>query len=237
MAPTVMLIEDDAKLAGMVGDFLRGNGLSVTVEGDGALAAQRILGEVPDAVVLDLGLPNVDGLEVCRRVRPSYDGPILVLTARGEPIDEVTGLELGADDYMSKPAHPRVLLARLRALLRRAGANGSGEPVEGDDAPPGSLQLGALRVDAGNRMVSWGGREVGLTTAEFDLLSLLALTPGRIVTRERMYRELRGIEFDGVDRSIDLRVSRVRRKLQRSGAPSDIVKTIRGVGYQLVANP
>lgn len=166
----------------------------------------------------------LDGLSICRRARPDYAGPILMLTARGDELDEVVGLEVGADDYLTKPVRPRVLLARIRTLLRRAGgaADTSIRRVEG----------GGLVVDASQRTVTLDATAIELTSAEFDLLWLLARHAGEPLSRESIYRELRGIEHDGIDRSIDLRVSRLRSKLGDRG--NDIIKSVRGVGYQLV---
>jgi two-component system response regulator RstA len=179
----------------------------------------------PDLVILDIMLPGMDGLTVCRNARLTYHGPIIMLTARGEDLDEVVGLEVGADDYMKKPASPRVLLARIRTLLRRVNA----PPAEG---PAKRLELGPLVIDSASRSVTISGREVDLTTAEFDLLRLLAENAGEPISRDRIYQDLRGIDHDGLDRSIDLRVSRLRTKLGDEGP--GLIKSVRGVGYQLV---
>lgn len=219
----LLLIEDDVRLATLMAEYLGANGHEVGVEHRGDLAVDRILSEKPDLVVLDLMLPGEDGLSICRRVRPNFPGPILMLTARGEEIDQVVGLEVGADDYVGKPVSPRLLLARVSALLRRA----VGAPV-GD-----RLEFGDLYIDRSTREVHAGAVMVELTSAEFDLLWMLAEHAGQPVTREDLLRELRGIEWDGLDRSIDVRCSGLRRKLAEYPGHEDRIKTVRGVGYQL----
>lgn len=223
---TVLIVEDDPKLSGLLKQFLSKNGFRVSIEPRGDVAVTRIVGERPDVVILDIMLPGLDGLSVCRQVRPDYTGSILMLTARGEDVDEILGLEFGADDYMSKPMRPRVLLARVQALLRRHG----GVEVTGP-----SLTLGELVVSTANRTVHFQDREISLTTAEFDLVWFLAERAGTVVSRDDLYRGLRGIDWDGTDRSIDLRVSRVRRKLGDSGR--EVIKSLRGEGYMMVAHP
>lgn len=222
----VLVVEDDAELSALVADFLRKNGYTVSVEPRGDRAAVRIVAEAPDAVVLDWMLPGLDGLGVCRAVRPAYKGRILVLTARGDEIDEVLILEMGADDYMAKPVRPRALLARLAALLRRA------EPV----APRARVDLGRLSVDPGTRDVALDGAPVDLTTAEFDLLWVLVEHAGRVIERDALYEKVRGIAWDGLDRSIDLRVSRLRKKLGDEAKPHQLIKSVRGTGYLLAAS-
>jgi DNA-binding response OmpR family regulator len=220
----ILIVEDDLKLAELVRDFLLGAGYRAAVETRGDRAAERIPVEQPELVVLDLMLPGLDGLEVLRRVRRSYQGAVLILTARGEEVDEVVGLELGADDYMAKPVRPRLLLARVQNLLRR-------HHESRDSGEPGRIALGSLVIDAAARTVSVGGRPVELTTAEFDLLWLLATHAGQVLTREQIYGDLRGIAYDGLDRSIDLRVARLRKKLGDDGKQPQHIKSVRGVGY------
>ena len=224
--PTILLVEDDARIAELVGTYLEGQGYDVSAEADGARGAARIVAERPDLVILDWMLPSEDGLSVCRRVRAAgFGGPILMLTARTDEVDQILGLEMGADDYVPKPVRPRLLLARLRALERR------GRPAEPDQR----VSLGDLIVDRARREVMVAGRAVVLTTAEFELLWLLAMRSGEPVDRETLFRELRGIAFDGVDRSMDMRVSTVRKRLQEADPHSRTwIVTVRGVGYQLV---
>ncbi len=222
---TILLVEDDLKLAALIKEYLEQQSFAVTVEPRGDRANAAIDDQRPDLVILDIMLPGTDGLTVCRQARPRYAGPILMLTARGEDLDEVVGLEVGADDYLKKPVRPRVLLARIRTLLRRAG---------GPSANDRRVEIGNLVVDATRRTATVGGAEVDLTSAEFDLLWLLAQHAGEALSRDQIYRELRGIEHDGIDRSIDLRVSRLRTKLGDTDAV--LIKSVRGVGYQLVVD-
>lgn len=222
----VLLVEDDPVLAEMVVSYLTSHGIEVQVEPRGDTAIDRILSERPGIVILDLGLPGADGFEVCRRVRQEYRGFILVLTAQGDEVDEIACLELGADDFLAKPVRPRLLLARLKALLRRQ------EHV--DQSPRSQLvRVGALEVFPGRREASFRGNVLDLTTGEFDLLTYLAERAGEIVSRQELYEELRGIRYDGLDRSIDLRVSRLRSKLEASSADPELIKSVRGVGYLL----
>jgi two-component system response regulator RstA len=218
-----LVVDDDAKLAGLVAEYLRGAGFAVGVEHDGLAAERRILAESPDVVVLDVMLPGADGFEVCRRVRDRFAGAVIMLTARGEEVDEVLGLELGADDYLAKPVRPRVLLTRVRALLRRR------EPGPAHAVAP--VAAGGLRIDPRNRRATLDGTEVSLTTGEFDLLYFLASRSGQTVSRDTIYRALRGVEYDGIDRSIDLCVARLRKKLGDDARHPQRIKSVRGAGY------
>jgi two-component system, OmpR family, response regulator RstA len=229
-APQILLVEDDAALAEIVADFLVSHGFEVTTEARGDTAVGRIITELPAAVILDVNLPGLDGFSVCREVRSAYPGPIMILTARGSEIDEVIGLEVGADDYMAKPVRPRALLARLQSLLRRGIASIAG------DAPPHKIQLGQLIVDEANRAVQIEGTALDLTTAEFDLLLLLAKNAGKVLSRNDIYEQIHGVKFDGVDRSIDLRISRLRKKLGDDPTNPERIKSVRGVGYILPLN-
>lgn len=222
MSRHVLLVEDDDALAGLLGDYLSRHGYALTRVADGLAAVVAIERIRPSLVLLDLMLPGIDGLEVCRRVRPGFPGPILMLTARVEDVDEIMGLDVGADDYIKKPVDPRVLLARLRAALRRGG-------VAQPESMPQRLAFDGLVVDAGRHEVTVDGNDTRLTTAEFDLVWLLASRAGEVLTRDELHQELRGVEFDGVDRSIDLRVSRVRRKLGPEGASR--IRSVRNAGY------
>lgn len=197
----VLIVEDDQRLAELTREYLESNGLRVAIEGDGAVAAARIIAEQPDLVVLDLMLPGEDGLSICRKVRQQYDGPILMLTARTDDTDQIQGLDLGADDYVCKPVRPRLLLARIQALLRRS------EPEPSTAQKPRRLQFGPLVVDDALREAWLQGNGIELTSAEFDLLWLLVSNAGRILSREEIFTALRGIGYDGQDRSIDVRIS------------------------------
>ena len=227
----ILIVEDDQRLAQLTREYLEGNGLRVAIEADGACAAARILAEQPDLVILDLMLPGEDGLSICRKVRAGYKGPILMLTARTDDMDQVLGLEMGADDYVCKPVRPRVLLARIRALLRRReGAEG-----ERDEGQPRRLQFGPLAIDSAMREAWLGEQGIELTSAEFDLLWLLAVNAGRILSREEIFNALRGIEYDGQDRSIDVRISRIRPKIGDDPMHPRLIKTVCSKGYLFVA--
>ncbi|MFE8072653.1 response regulator [Marinobacteraceae bacterium S3BR75-40.1] len=230
----VLIVEDDERLAELTKDFLEKNGLVVSLETHGGQAVERIKNEKPDLVVLDLMLPGEDGLAICRRVRPFYNGPILMLTARTDDLDQVLGLEMGADDYMCKPVRPRVLLARIRALLRRVTENQSaGEPAKEEDEPV-RLVFNDLVVDRSMREAWLNDDSIDLTSAEFDLLWLLASNAGRVLSREEIFTALRGIEYDGQDRSIDVRVSRIRPKIGDDPVHPRRIKTVRSKGYLFV---
>ena len=226
----ILIVEDDERLATLTREYLENNGLKVTVEGDGGKAVDRILAERPDLVVLDLMLPGEDGVSICRRVRSQYHGQILMLTARTDDLDEVLGLEMGADDYVAKPVRPRVLLARVRALLRRGSAP-MDEPEEGSQS---RLRFGPLVVDNAMREAWLDENSVELTSAEFDLLWLLCSNAGRVLSREEIFSQLRGIEYDGQDRSIDVRVSRIRPKIGDDPMHPRLIKTVRSKGYLFV---
>ena len=228
----ILIVEDDERLATLTKDYLESNGLKVAVEGDGSRAIERIKTEQPDLVVLDLMLPGEDGLAVCRIVRPYYNGPILMLAARTEDLDQVLGLEMGADDYVAKPVRPRVLLARIRALLRRVKEVPEEQVVEGGS--DNRLTFGNLVVDNAMREAWLEGKSIDLTSAEFDLLWLLSSSAGRVLTREEIFHQLRGIEYDGQDRSIDVRVSRIRPKVGDDPMNPKRIKTVRSKGYLFV---
>ncbi len=227
MHPRILVVEDDIPLAEMVRDFLVGENYDISLENNGTNAAQRICQETFDAVVLDIGLPGMDGFEVCRSVRSHFSGPIIVLTARGDEVDEVVALEVGADDFIKKPVRPRALLARLRSHLRRNEVSPSG--AESD-----KIIVGDLEIDPSSRNVDLAGEPIDLSTAEFELLAYLASRAGTVVARKDIYLDLLEIPYDGLDRSIDLRVSRLRRKLGDDPTNPTRIKSIRGVGYLLV---
>jgi DNA-binding response OmpR family regulator len=224
----ILLIEDDIRLAELTATYLEQNGLRVKVEARGDRALERFAQDKPRLVLLDLLLPGKDGLSICRELRRVHDVPILILTAKDTDLDHVIGLEAGADDYVMKPVDPMVLLARVRALLRRA-ERGPGAPERRPD-----VMLGALRISDTSREVWLGDRPVPLTTQEFELLSLLARRAGELVSRDEVFRSMRGIDYDGLDRSIDGRVSKLRRKLGDDAAAPTRIKTVWGKGYLLV---
>jgi DNA-binding response OmpR family regulator len=224
----ILLIEDDARLAELTATYLEQNGLRVVVEARGERALERFSADRPRLVLLDLLLPGKDGLSICREIRKLDDVPILILTAKDTDLDHVIGLEAGADDYVMKPVDPMVLLARVRALLRRA------ERGEVPHERKPDVQLGSLRISETSREVWLHGQPVPLTTQEFELLSLLARRAGELVSRDEVFRAMRGIDYDGLDRSIDGRVSKLRRKLGDDAAAPTRIKTVWGKGYLLV---
>jgi len=229
MFPTVMLVEDDPELAEIVRDYLTVNGFSVSIESRGDRASERIVHEAPDLVVLDVNLPGMDGFAVCKKVRSQYQGAIVMLTARIEEIDEVLGIEVGADDYLTKPVRPRALLARLRAHLRKGPTQGSETEI--------SIQAGGLEIFPSRRHVELRGVQVELTSAEFDLLTYLAQRAGKTVSRSELYENLHSEIYDPQDRSIDLRISRLRRKLGDNQTNPTRIKSVRGTGYLLSIEP
>ena len=219
----VMLVEDDARLAELVTEYLSGYEFSVDLVTRGDAALDRFKELSPDVVVLDLMLPGLDGMVVCRQLRELSDVPILILTAREDSYDEVSGLEQGADDFVNKPVQPRVLLARLRALMRRAG------PRAQAPANSGIVEFGALRIATGDRTVTWRGEPCVLSNTEYKLLMVLAEAAGRVLSRDALLKKMRGIEFDGLDRSIDNCISKLRRKFD--DIDSEKIKTVWGEGY------
>jgi DNA-binding response OmpR family regulator len=224
MPTCVLLIDDDVRLVAMLGDYLRSRGYQVDVCGDGeaGLAAQARADY--DAVVLDVMLPGIDGLEVCRRLRARSPVPILMLTARGDDMDRIVGLELGADDYLPKPFNPRELLARLAAILRRTRGVAQADTI---------LRFGHLEIDRASREVRVRGQRRELTSRQFDLLLLLAERAGRVQTREQLMDALKGEEWDSVDRSIDVHISRIRQLIEDDARHPRLVQTVRGAGYVL----
>lgn len=226
-SPLVLLVEDDVRLAGLVRTYLESNGFRVSVEQRGDRVVERVQSEDPDLMILDLGLPGQDGLAVCRELRTVFSLPILILTARNSDIDHVVGLELGADDYVVKPVEPRVLVARIHALLRRSRGPATGEHR--------TLRFGSLTINTAARAVALGDREISLSSNEFDLLLFLAGRPGEIQSRETLYRELYKREYNGLDRTLDVRISHLRRKLGDT-EEAEKIKTVWGHGYLFVAD-
>jgi len=226
----LLLVEDDLRLANSTREYLEDNGYSVLLEHRGDTVKERILQDLPDLVILDLMLPGLDGLEVCKDVRPVFDGPILMLTARDDEIEQVVGLEVGADDYVIKPVVPRVLLARIRALLRRdqrAHENASTGICNG-------ITFGKLYLEYNRRIVTLKEQVITCTEVEFQLLWLLATHAGKILNREFLYTTLNGHEYDGLDRSIDIRVSKLRKIFEEDPANPTRIKTVRGKGYVFI---
>ncbi len=224
--PSILLVEDDLRLAELVSRYLDSNGFGVTIVSRGDEVVARVERNPPDLVILDLGLPGEDGLSICRQLRPTYHSPILILTARNSDIDHVLGLELGADDYVIKPVEPRVLLARIGALLRR------NRPAA--HAERRVLQFGRLAINIGSRSVQLDGHAITLSGNEFDLLVHLASHAGEIQSREALFKDLFRREYDGTDRMLDIRISRLRRKLGDEAETAERIKTVWGQGYLFV---
>ena len=221
MTEHILLIEDDARLAGMVRDYLGESGFDVTIAGTGneGLALQGKHGF--DAIILDLMLPDTDGLEVCRTLRATDSVPILMLTAKGDPMDRVVGLELGADDYLPKPFEARELLARLRAILRR------GRRADGADI----MRFGRLEIDSRAMEARIDGRPCALTAHQFKLLEIMAKAAGRVLSRDYLMDRLKGGNLDAFDRSIDVHISRIRAEVEADPKHPRRVITVRGAGY------
>jgi len=223
---SVLLVEDDVRLSELVSRYLETSGMRVTAVARGERVLDLVRQNPPDVIILDLGLPGEDGFAVCRQLRPAYSNPILILTARDNDIDHVLGLELGADDYVVKPVEPRVLLARLNALLRRSRA--------GVETASRTLRFGRLVINLSSHSVLLNGLSIDLSRNEFELLAHLAAHAGEIQSRDALFRSLYNREYDGIDRTLDIRVSRLRRKLGEDAEHSERIKTIWGAGYLFV---
>ena len=224
----IILVEDDKALADAVCEYLSGEGFAVKVIDNGNDAVQAIISEQPDLVILDIMLPGKDGLTVCREIRPAYRGYIIMFTAREDEIDQIVGLELGADDYLFKPVKPRLLLAKVKAFLRRGNIH-----VESEEKSS-QIVFDSLNIDLMQRTVVLDETDITLTSAEFDLLAILAKQAGNILSRDEIMQQLSGARYDGLDRTIDNKISLLRRKLgDDSNVPSRI-KTVRSKGYVLV---
>ena len=231
MATQLLMIEDDTRLAQMVGEYLGQSGMQVTHHADAAGGLAQLQGPgsggLPDLVILDLMLPDMDGLEVCRRIRalqgPAAQVPVLMLTAMGDPMDRIIGLEIGADDYLPKPFEPRELLARIRAILRRR--------TDGAAPAAQTLRFGSLEIDRDARTVMVGGQPCELTSYQFDLLVAIAERAGRVLTRDQIMEAVRGRELEAFDRSIDVHMGRIRAAIEQDAKNPRRILTVRGVGY------
>jgi DNA-binding response OmpR family regulator len=225
MTTRLLLIDDDARLSAMVADYLRGAGYEVAVAGSLAEGREAIATGTHDALVLDLMLPDGDGLDLCRELRGNARTrqlPLLMLTARGEPMDRIVGLEMGADDYLPKPFEPRELLARVKALLRRAAPTPAGDEL---------LRFGRLEIDLGERAARLDGKVCDLTSHQFDLLVVMAQSPGRVLSRDQIMDLLKGHPMEAFDRSIDVHISRIRAVIEDDPKNPRRVLTVRGAGY------
>jgi len=223
MATRALIIDDDEALAGMLSEYLEARGLEIVACPRAETGLAALEGDPFDAVILDVMLPDIDGFEVCRRIRERSNVPILMLTARGEETDRIVGLEIGADDYLPKPFSPRELLARLRAVLRRS------QPVEPNAQRP--LRFGRLEIDRDARLVAVDGEPRTLTGHQFELLVVLAENAGRVLSREQLMQNLRGHALEAFDRSIDIHVSRIRAAIEDDPKQPRRLLTVRGAGY------
>ena len=221
MSENILLIEDDERLAELVQDYLGKSGIAVTIAGNGADGLAQHRDQAFDAVILDLMLPDMDGLEICRTLRQTDAIPILMLTAKGDPMDRIVGLELGADDYLPKPFEPRELLARLRAILRRGRA----------PAPADILRFGRLEIDGEAMVATLDGKPCDLTAHQFRLLSIMAKAPGRVLSRDYLADHLTGESVEAFDRAIDVHISRIRAEIEDDPKQPRRVITVRGAGY------
>ena len=223
---SILLVEDDVRLAELVSRYLQSSGFRVAIATRGDEVIGQVENDPPDLIILDLGLPGEDGFTICRQLRLNYSTPILILTARDSDIDHVLGLELGADDYVVKPVEPRVLLARIGALMRRSRAPAHIERK--------TLQFGRLTINMTSRSVHLDGQAISLSGNEFDLLLYLASHAGEIQSRESLFKDLFKREYDGMDRMLDIRISRLRRKLGDEAETAERIKTVWGQGYLFV---
>ncbi len=228
-APRVLVVDDDETVSDVVRRYLQREGYDVEVAADGVVALQRALDEPPDLVVLDLMLPGLDGIEVCRRLRERHAVPVIMLTAKGDVDDRVTGLEVGADDYVTKPFSPRELTARVGAVLRRAAT------LAGDDGQPAILEAGQIRVDTASRECWMAGVPVQLTTKEFDLLAFLLRSPHRAWRREELLEQVWGWTY-GDTSTVTVHIRRLREKVEEDPASPRHLQTVWGVGYRFEVN-
>jgi len=228
-SPHILIVDDDADLSALLREYLESEGFRVEAVFNGEDGVTRACSGEHDAVILDVMMPRLNGVEALRRIRQACDVPVLMLTARGDQIDRVVGLELGADDYVAKPYYPRELVARLRAVLRRH--------APAADARPANLSMGALDLQVAARRVSWGGRAIDLTASEFNLLVVLARSGDNVATKDDLSLQGLGRERQSYDRSVDVHVSNLRLKLEAASAGALAIETIRGVGYRLRVTP
>ena len=227
MAVTILVVDDEARIVKLVRDYLERAGFHVLAAHDGETALRVVRRDQPDLILLDLMLPGVDGLDVCRRLRQESGVPIIMLTARVEEADRIVGLELGADDYVTKPFSPRELVARVRATLRRAS---------GEVGPATILRAGEVELDTASLTAMVADQPVDLTPTEFYLLAALARQPGRVFSREQLLEAVHGVAFDGYDRSVDSHIKNLRRKLEPDPGSPRYVQTVYGVGYRFVGH-
>ena len=222
MADTVLIVDDDTRLSAMVSGYLAENGFKASTAATASEGLAALNQRAPDAVILDIMLPDIDGFATCRRIRAVSDVPVLMLTAKGDELDRIVGLEIGADDYLPKPFNPRELLARLKAILRRRGGASSGERV---------LRFGRLEIEPSSRVARLDGNNCSLTSYQFDLLVALAENAGRTLSREQLMDKVKGAELEAFDRSIDVHISRIRAVIEDDPKHPKRIVTVRGAGY------
>ncbi len=224
MKKTILVIDDDKKLNQLLKDFLGDFGFQTLTATHPAEGLTKLRQKSPDLVILDVMLPEMNGFEVCKRIRQTHSVPVIMLTARGEPMDKIVGLEIGADDYVAKPFEPRELVARIQAVLRRSQKINDTRP----------RKLGRLEIDFSRRIVCLDGKQVDLTTNEFTTLALLAGNPGKVFDRDQILQELRGIDSDAFNRTVDITISRLRQKLKDDSQKPSFIKTVWGAGYVFI---
>lgn len=224
MKKTILVIDDDKKLNQLLKDFLGDFGFQTLTATHPAEGLTKLRQKSPDLVILDVMLPEMNGFEVCKRIRQTHSVPVIMLTARGEPMDKIVGLEIGADDYVAKPFEPRELVARIQAVLRRSQKINDTRP----------RKLGRLEIDFSRRIVCLDGKPVDLTTNEFTTLALLAGNPGKVFDRDQILQELRGIDSDAFNRTVDITISRLRQKLKDDSQKPSFIKTVWGTGYVFI---
>lgn len=225
----IILVEDDLRLASLISSFLTSEGFSVSHEARGDNAVGLIVGSNPDLVILDMNLPGLNGLEVCKEIRQSYRGAVIMVTANDDELTEVSALNFGVDDFIAKPIRPHVLLARINALFRRSQQNNTAESEH-------QLKVQDIMLDKQNRQVMQGQQNIPLSDAEFDVLAVLMENAGQILSRSQLFYAVRGIEYDGLDRSLDMRVSSLRKQLNDLEAPHKYIKSVRGKGYLFITH-
>jgi DNA-binding response OmpR family regulator len=230
---TILVVDDEQPILDLIASYLRAEGCTVHTARDGPSALAQARAVRPDLIVLDVMLPGMDGLEVCRRIQQEFDVYILMLTARAEELDKIVGLSVGADDYMTKPFSPRELVVRIKAILRRSRAAAAGNHAARAPERP-ALRFDDLQIDPDTREVWHDGTLVELTPREFDLLYALAEQPGRVFNRDQLLERVWGHDFAGIDRVVDVHIGLLRRKLEIDPAVPDHIQTVRGVGYKFV---
>lgn len=227
--PNILIVEDDVDLAESIEEYLESKDINVKMVHDGLEAVDQILKEQPDLIILDLMLPGMDGISICKKIRPEYKGAVLMLTASADPFDQVVGLEIGADDFVQKPVEPRILLARIRARLRS-----SEQASQTNTDTTNDLTYGDLTIKPASRQVFVNNHQIQLTGPEYDILLCLVENTGTILGRDSLFKTIRGIEYDGQSRMIDITISQIRHKLGEFNYASQHIKTVRNKGYLFV---